>query len=247
MLGEELNEVTIGPLGIEGDRRRAVVDRKSGVSLSAKRYGVLLTCRARTVEDGVLICFPDGELLPAESGKAEERLSELLQRPVMISTKPAGKAIQHEFPTEIALGEGEPYLHEPGLDAFFDRAPLHPLTTATLAEFHRRRPESTFSPARFRPKLVVETDGIGFLEDDWVGVEMQIGAAIAMVIDRKPRCVMTTWPQGDLAQDPGVLRTVAEANGGNAGVELRVEQTATVRVGDPVRLLDPTVPQATRL
>ena len=60
MLGEQLHEVDIGPLGFVGDRRRAVIDADSGVSLSAKRYGELLRCRARTVGERVTIEFADG-------------------------------------------------------------------------------------------------------------------------------------------------------------------------------------------
>ncbi len=60
MLGENLAQVEVGPNGIEGDRRRAVVDAESGVSLSAKRYPELLSCRAWTNSDEVMIGLPDG-------------------------------------------------------------------------------------------------------------------------------------------------------------------------------------------
>jgi len=237
MLGERLDEATVGPVGMDGDRRRAVVDRDSGVSLSAKRYGALLTCRARTVDDGVIIEFSDGERIDADSPRAGDRLSHLLERPVAVATRSHEQPIRHEFPTEISTGEGEPFLHEPGLEAFFDRAPLHLLTTATLAELRRIRPESMFTRARFRPNILAEVNGTGFIEDAWVGAELRIGAASLVAIDRKPRCVMTTRPQGDLVRDPGVLRTVAEANEGNAGIELRAGTSGIIRIGDPVELV----------
>jgi len=237
MLGERLDEAVVGPGGLDGDRRRAVVDRDSAVSLSAKRYGALLTCRAMTVNGEVLIEFPDGEHVGAESPKASERLSQMLERPVLIAKRSLDAPIRHEFPTEIATGEGAPFLHEPGLDSFFDRAPLHLLTTASLAELRRLRPESTFSPERFRPNFVVEVEGVGFLEDSWVGSRLRIGEASVTVVDRKPRCVMTTRAQSDLPKDPGVLRTAAESNGGNVGIELLAEEAALIRVGDPVELI----------
>ena len=59
MLGEQLDQANIGPGGIQGDRRWAVVDKESGVSLSAKRYADLLRCRAWTSDGEVLISIPE--------------------------------------------------------------------------------------------------------------------------------------------------------------------------------------------
>ncbi|MFQ5678570.1 MAG: MOSC domain-containing protein [Gemmatimonadota bacterium] len=237
MLGERLDGAEVGPLGFEGDRRRAVLDAETGVSLSAKRYAELLQCRARTADGQVRIEFPDGSEVPADGPEAAELLSALLDRRVLVRRAGSETVVRHEFPTEIATGAGEPFLHEPGLDAFFDRAPLHLITRATLAEFARRQPGSTFAPARFRPNLLVETSGHGFVEDGWVGRTLRVGAARCEVIDRKPRCVMTTHVQMDLPRDPGVLRTIAGTNGGQAGVELRTVERGTVRVGDPVSVV----------
>jgi len=235
MLGEELDEVHLGPEGIAGDRARAVVDSTSGVSLSAKRYGALLSCQARTVDGEVVIRFADGEEFGADSSAVAAKLSALLNRSVRVATAEGGR-IRHEFPTEIDSGEGAPYLHEPGLEAFFDRAPLHLLSSASLAELQRLTPDSQFTVSRFRPNIVVSVNGTGFVEDGWVGKTVRVGSADLLVIDRKPRCVMTTRPQGDLPKDPAVLRTVAQSNGGNVGIELTAKGPATIRVGDPVQV-----------
>ena len=190
MLGEQLHEVDIGPLGLAGDRRRAVIDADSGVSLSAKRYGELLLCSARTIGERVTIEFPDGEDLDADSSRARERLSVLLDRRVVVGVVPEDGVVQHEFPTEIATGAGVPFLHEPGFDAYFDGAALHLLTTATLAELARLQPESSFVAARFRPNILVGVDLVGFIEDDWVGKTVHVGSAELVVLDRTSRCVI---------------------------------------------------------
>ncbi len=232
MLGERLEEAEVGPNGVVGDRRRAVVDTETGVSLSAKRYADLLRCHAWSNGDAVMIGLPDGVELAADSPEAAEGLSDLLGRKVAVQPADAGQKVRHEFPSEITIGEGEPFIWEPGLDAYFDRAPLHLITTATLAELTRLRPESAFSPARFRPNFLIEIDGTGFVEDAWVGKGLTIGSASCRVLDRKPRCVMTTRAQADLSKDPDVIKTIAKSNDGNAGIELETRVPGVVRRGD---------------
>ncbi|RMD85741.1 MAG: hypothetical protein D6815_01215, partial [Candidatus Dadabacteria bacterium] len=65
MRGESLESAEVGPTGLAGDRQWAVVDAKTGVSLSAKRYAALLQCQAWTQDDAVFIRLPDGREYPA--------------------------------------------------------------------------------------------------------------------------------------------------------------------------------------
>ena len=88
-----------------------------------------------------------------------------LAEPITQSANSTQK-IRHEFPTEITEGEGEPFLWEPGTEAFFDRAPLHLLTTATLDNLSRFQPDSLFDRARFRPNFLIKTDETGFVENE---------------------------------------------------------------------------------
>ena len=238
MLGEQLDEVEVGPNGVEGDRERAVVDAETGVSLSAKRYADLLRCSAWTNGGEVMIALPDGSELLADSPEATDGLSSLLGRRVTVRTAGAGHKVRHEFPTEITVGEGEPFIWEPGLDAYFDRAPLHLITTATLAELTRLRPDSAFARDRFRPNFLVEIDDTGFVEDSWVGKELTIGTMKCHVLDRKPRCVMTTRAQGDLSKDTDIIKTIAKNNQGNAGIELGTREPGVVCSGDQVSLVN---------
>lgn len=234
MLGERLDKAQVDLLGIEGDRQRAVVDAESGVSLSAKRYSDLLLCRAWTSNGQVMIGLPDGSEFLADSTEVAGGLSELLDRRVKIGRAGADRTVRHEFPTDLPTGEGEPIVWEPGLEGFFDRAPLHLLTTATLQEFSRGQPESRFERARFRPNLLVDTAEEGFVEEDWVGKDLTVGAVTFQVIDHKPRCVMTTRSQGDLPKDRAVFKTVQKMNHGNAGIELKTQQSGTLNTGDLV-------------
>ena len=236
MLGEKLVQAEVGLNGVEGDRRRAVVDAETGVSLSAKRYGDLLRCRAWTSGGEVMIALPNSSELVADSREAADGLTSLLGRRVIVRTAAAGDTVRHEFPTDLAVGEGEPFIWEPGLEAYFDRAPLHLITTATLAELTRLRPDSAFACDRFRPNFLVENDGTGFVEDSWVGKDLSIGSVKCHVLDRKPRCVMTTRAQGVLSKDTDIVKTIVKGNEGNAGIELAARECGIVCGGEQLIL-----------
>ena len=238
MLGERLDQVGVGPLGLDGDRHWAVADAESGVSLSAKRYPELLSCRAWTAEGQVMIGFPDGDEFATDAKEAPERLSELLSRRVIMRAASDGRKVQHEFPTEIETGQGQPRLADLGFEAFFDEAPLHLLTTATLRELSRRQPGSEFVRVRFRPNFIVATDESGFVEDGWVGRDLNLGPVRCLVHQRKRRCVMTTHAQGDLSKDNDVIRAIVRDNGANAGIDLSAVESGTLNAGDLVSLLD---------
>ena len=240
MQGEQLEQADIGFQGIDGDRRRAVVDAKSGVSLSAKRYADLLHCQAKTVDGDIVITLPDGSELPVDSERTAEALSQLLDRQVVVRRAGSDHTVRHEFPTELAVGEGDPFLWEPGLEGFFDRAPLHLITTSTINALSHANPNSAFHRARFRPNILVDTNEQGFIENDWVDSELRLGTVTCLVLDRKPRCVMTTRSQGGLAEDREIVRTIAKINEGNAGIELRAVVDGVLRIGDPVNLEVPS-------
>jgi uncharacterized protein YcbX len=100
-------------------------------------------------------------------------------------------------------------------------------------------PDSRFDARRFRPNFVIEAaEGVdGFAEDAWIGRSLRVGPVVLRIDGPCPRCVMTTLPQGDLPKDPGVLRTIVQANEGNAGVYASVVQGGSVAPGDEVGLL----------
>jgi uncharacterized protein YcbX len=131
--------------------------------------------------------------------------------------------------TDFALPEG----------TFFDAAPVHLVTTATLDWLRALYPEGRFEVRRFRPNLVVETpEGQdGFVENAWAGRTLAIGDSVRIQITRPcARCVMTTLPQSDLPRDSGILRTAARHNRASVGVYASVARGGTVGRGDPVRL-----------
>jgi hypothetical protein len=129
---------------------------------------------------------------------------------------------------------------------FQDLAPLTLMTTSSLRAAASLQPASRWDPHRFRSNLLVETDGDGFLENDWVGRRLALGEIVLEVIGPTPRCVMTTLAQRDLPTDHEILRTLARHNridfkgaGRFAclGVYASVVQPGRVAVGDRIQLL----------
>ena len=262
MAGTKLDEALVTEGGILGDRAYAVIDRTSGRVGSAKtpkKWAGLLTLAVDFVEPPeagapfppVRIVWPDGTTVTSDEGDPDGRLSETLGRPVTLTTdRPEAPSLERLDPladeeTIVDIGE----LMMAG--RFSDYAALHLVTTATLARLAELRPESKFTARRFRPNVTIATpEGEnGFVENDWVGREIEIGDEVRLRIsDPTPRCSVPTLAQADLEKDPQVLRTLVEHNrlpvplldGESlpcAGVYGFVVRGGTVRRGDKVRVV----------
>ena len=88
---------------------------------------------------------------------------------------------------------------------------------------------------RFRPNLVVETDGD---EQAWLGRVLRVGDVRLRVDSPTERCRMSTLPQSGLPNDPKILRCEAQEAGLNFGVYAQVLTPGTVGVGGRVDLED---------
>jgi uncharacterized protein YcbX len=263
MLGEELFFATITVRGIPGDRALALLDRASGKVASAKhprRWRRLLDCRAAVVAPDhdpatIAITLPDERTMLSTDPAIDPTLSDLFEREVTLTATPPETAeTEREYPEVEGLPVSGMFFSGPiGLGAppgtFFDYAPIHLLTTATLAHLRAVAPTGDFDLRRFRPNLVIDLpDTTGFAENDWVGRTLRIGNDVVLrITDPTPRCVIPTLPHGELPRDPGILRTIAAHNRppiptlGNVtwpciGVYATVEQGGIVRQGDAVRV-----------
>lgn len=220
MAGESLSRAVLGEAGLPGDRGWALREQ-DGRLASAKRFAGLMLCRARfVVEPGgeprpceAELTLPDGTRLLTSDPSTPERLSRLAGRP-------------------LTLEGGGPGRH-------FDSRPVHLLTTASLAALRARRPESAWDPRRFRPNILIETEGReGFPEQDWSGRRLRAGTALLELGKPTSRCVMTTHPQPhfELAADPGILWALGEACAARLGVYAGVARPGELAVGDEVVL-----------
>lgn len=215
MGGAELARAALGPSGIPGDRAWALRALATGKPASAKRFPALMLCRARFLDEPssnlppppAEVELPDGTVTRTDAPGADALLSRLLGAEVAFA--------------RAADGAGH-----------FDDAPLHLLTTATLAAM-RAKSGLDFDARRFRPNVLVAHDAAGRPEDAWVGRGLRVGALRLSVLNPVARCVMTTLPQPGLAEARGVLPAVV-AEGGALGVYARAETAGSCAVGDPV-------------
>jgi len=249
MQGEELDAADVTGRGLEGDRAFALVDLETGKVASAKnprRWPDLFAFRSTfngTVADGrpARITLPDGQTLSTDQPDVDARLSAAVGRPVRLARSTfEGATSEGYWPDHDWLpSPDEGFDFELPAGSFFDGAMVHLITSATLDRFQALAPGSRFDARRFRPNFVIApAEGVdGFAEDAWIGRSLRIGPVVLRIDGPCPRCVMTTLAQGDLPKDPGVLRTIVQKNGGNAGVYASVVQAGSVAVGDAVSLI----------
>ncbi len=93
---------------------------------------------------------------------------------------------------------------------------------------------------RFRANVYVDlTSSDGFAEDEFVGRSLRIGSkATVAVLQRDGRCMMITLDPDTAEKTPAILKAVAQAHEGMAGVYGAVLTEGMIRKGDPVELLD---------
>lgn len=255
MAGEGLGETDITENGLVGDRAYALVDSADGKAATAKnprKWPTLFAFSASFLKPPhagdsvppVRITLPDGTAVTSEQGDRDEVLSTAVKRMVTLNAAGRDRAAtvnaEEYWPdmegldfrdtvTDFTLPEG----------TFFDCAPVHVLTTATLERLHQLYPPGRFEVPRFRPNIVV-APGSGeqdFVENAWVGHALAIGHSVRLNVTAPCfRCVMTTLAQGDLPRDPGILRTAAQHNKVSVGVYAIVERGGTIHIGDAVRV-----------
>ncbi|MFV0309329.1 MAG: MOSC domain-containing protein [Desertimonas sp.] len=234
MLGERLEHAVIGPAGIVGDRRWALFDRDTGLTLTARRVPELLVAQARLISggdrvhdgDAVEIELPDGTVTADDAV-----LSRWLGRDVELRD-----ATAHDTTGtyEIALDDdGAPTEHHDWVRwdgptwSFHDstRTQVSLVSTATVGAWDRRR---------FRANVILAAD-TPMIEDGWIGERLAAGTSVLEVTKPIDRCVMVTRPQRDgIERDLEVLTTINRERAGNLAIGALVSTPGEITTGDLV-------------
>ena len=246
MRGEELNEAFASYSGIYGDRVfafRSSANHKGFPYFTAREQRRLLQYRPR-------FRYPDKatrpiNLVEAESRNANPLVADLAELVVDVET-PDGKTVAINDPTLIDML----------------RADVDQKHQVTLMQSQRAmtdcRPVSVFSlqsaqqlaeetgtrvdKRRFRANVYLDlTSANGFAENDLVGRSVKIGPKVVIsILERDARCVIITLDPDTGEQAPAILKKVARAHDGMAGVYGAVLVEGMMHKGDPVELLEHT-------
>ena len=246
MRGEELDEAFASYSGIYGDRVfafRSSANHKGFPYFTAREQRKLLQYRPR-------FRYPDKatrpiNLIEAESRNANPLVADLTELVVDVET-PDGKTVTINDPTLIEML----------------RADVDQKHQVTLMQSQRAmtdcRPVSVFSlqsaqqlaeetgtrvdKRRFRANVYVDlTSANGFAENELVGRSVKIGPKVVIsILERDARCVIITLDPDTGEQTPAILKKVAQAHDGMAGVYGAVLVEGLMHKGDPVELLEHT-------
>lgn len=213
--GERTRRAFVGPFGLLGDRRYAVVD-DSGEPLTARRAHALLGfqahCEDSDAGEGVHVATPAGWELAWDDPALASELTTAIGRTAYLARSAMGA---------------------------HDAAPIHIVSTASLAAVSDWIDGEEVDRRRFRANLIVEmNDSRPFAEAAWVGASIAIGddGPVLQVVARTERCAVTTFDPDTLTRDNRVLAGLARETENLFGVYALVGRSGWAEVGAPIRM-----------
>jgi uncharacterized protein len=229
--GEPIDAARVEADGVAGDRRWGIRDQRTRRILTARRRPELLGASATYGGDEPVITLPDGSTVAGQGEQTDRQLSEWLASPVSLvpSSGEAGKA---EFFADATDDTSEAIEFTMPDGRYVDAAPILILTTASLRTAAGHYPNGTWDVRRFRPNVLIDLEDDGWVEDSWVGRQIQIGAVTLFPTQPCVRCTMVTRSQPGLDADIDVFRTLARHHGGLFGVWSDVVIAGSLSLGD---------------
>jgi uncharacterized protein len=244
MRGEELDEAFAGFSGIYGDRLfafRSSASPKGFPYLTAREQQKLLQHRPHFRN-------PDKAARPVNLAEAEAMganpvSADLADLMVDVKT-PGGETLAIDDTALIGtLRNGIDQKHQLTLmrseRALTDCRPVSIFSLQSA----RQLSEETGTPVdkrRFRANIYVDlTSAKGFAENEFVGRSVRIGPKVVVrILERDARCMMITLDPDTGEKTPALLKKVAQAHDGMAGVYGAVLVEGTLRKGDTVEVLE---------
>ena len=244
MRGEEVDEMFAGYGGVYGDRLFAFSSSASPPGFpyfTGREQREMLRYRPR-------FRHPDKANRPINLLEAQAKGA------TPLSATPGELMIDVETPDEQILAIDDPVLIETlsaGVDpkhrltllrsdrAITDCSPLSLISVQTAKKLGDET-GSTVDKRRFRANIYLDLPSSdGFAEDELVGRRLQIGSKVVIaVLKRDSRCMMIVLDPDTAEETPAILKQVAQAHAGMAGVYGAVLAEGIIRKGDPVELLD---------
>lgn len=244
MRGEEMDELFAGYAGVYGDRLFAFASSSAPKGFPFftgrdERQMIRYRARYRNLEKAAQpVNVAEAEGLGANPISAAA--SELM---VEVET-PDGKTFAIDDPALIdhlrAHTEGNQELTLLRSDkAITDARPLSIFAVQSAKQLGDEI-GAAVDKRRFRANVYLDlTSGDGFAENEFVGRTLCLGSKVTVaVLARDSRCMMITLDPDTAEKTPAILKAVAQAHEGTAGVYGAVLTEGLIRKGDPVALLD---------
>lgn len=241
LLGERLPALRLVGDGVEGDRSWGIQDRGDGRILTARREPRLLFASSRIAAQSGLpvITLPDGKELVGPGAATDAVLSAWLGKPVTLVAAAECDAARAEYFAD-ATDDASPAIEwTMPKGRFVDAFPLLVMTTAGLRGSAAAYSSGTWDVRRFRPNVLLQLDGEGWLEDAWADHRLSIGSAQLIPRRRCMRCTMVNRAQPGLERDVNIYKTLHRLHGGEAGMWTQVLHAGVVSEGDSVQISEP--------
>jgi MOSC domain-containing protein len=244
MRGEELDEAFAGYSGIYGDRLfafRSAANHKGFPYLTAREQRRLLQYRPR-------FRYPEKaarpiNLIEAESKNANPLSADLAELVVDVET-PDGETLAIDDPVliETLRVDIDPKHQVTLMQSQRAMTDCRPVSIFSL-QSAQQLAEETGTPVdkrRFRANVYVNlASSKGFAENELVGRSLRIGPKVVItILERDARCVVITLDPDTGEQAPAILKKVAQAHDGMAGVYGAVLVEGMLHKGDSVEVLD---------
>ena len=244
MRGEEVDEMFAGYSGVYGDRLfafKSSASPKGFPYLTGREQRQMLRYRPK-------FRHPDKATRPinlteAEKMNANPVSGDLAELMVDVKT-PTGETIAIDDPKLIdMLREGiEEQHHLSLLRSERAMTDCRPISIFNLQSARRLAEETGMSldKRRFRANVYVDLASTeGFAENEFVGRSLRVGPKVVVtILERDPRCMMITIDPDTGEKTPAILKKVAQAHDGMAGVYGAVMVEGMLHKGDSVELLD---------
>ncbi len=245
MRGEELSEAFMGFAGIYGDRLfafRSAASPKGFPYLTGREQQDMLRYRPHFRHHDQATQPPNLTEAEGIGSGATPVYADTAALMVDVET-PSGAVLAIDDPALIdMLREGIRDSHTPTLmrseRALTDCRPVSLFSLQTVKQLEEEV-GTPMDKRRFRANIYVDLESAGgFGEDALVGRSLRIGSkAVVAVLQRDGRCKMITLDPETGEANPEVMKKVASAHGGKAGVYCAVLVEGTLRKGDPIEVV----------
>jgi len=245
MRGEELPEIFAGYAGVYGDRLFAFessANHRGFPFFTGRDQRQIVRYRPR-------FRYPEKAVRPANWDDAEKLAPGVL---TPITASPADLMIDVDTPDGKTFAIDDPKLidhlransdakHELTLlrsdKALIDCRPISIFGVQTAKQLGQETGIEV-DQRRFRANIYVDLNSGGFGEDVLVGKSLRFGSEVTVqVTSRDGRCMMITLDPDTAEKEPALLKKVAQAHEGMAGVYGAVLVEGIIRKGDSVDVL----------